>query len=166
MIKKNKGEKKNKVNNIAILSFMNKQGCVIIIEDDADDQYILQEIFKDLKYQNEIIFFSDSIEALEFLTTGDKYPFLILSDLNMPKLSGLELMIKLKTDADIHLKCIPYIYFTGSSNHNDVMSAYSTSAQGFVTKAADIPGLEKQIKVIMEYWMQCSVPNHLTKKGS
>jgi CheY-like chemotaxis protein len=46
----------------------------------------------------------------EFLTSGNKSSFLILSDINLPKLSGLELRNKLKENADIHLKCIPYLF--------------------------------------------------------
>jgi CheY-like chemotaxis protein len=87
---------------------MNKGGPIIIIEDDPDDQEILTEVFKELNYSNEVIFFSDGLSALEFLTKGDTNPFLILSDINLPKLTGIELRMKLKVDADIHLKCIPY----------------------------------------------------------
>ena len=79
---------------------LNKQGCIIIIEDDRDDQYLLQEIFDELNYPNEVIFFADGQAALDFLTTGKKNPFLILSDINLPKLSGLELRLKLKMNAE------------------------------------------------------------------
>src|SRR5215218_7246508 len=112
---------------------MNKQGPVIIIEDDMDDQAFLQEVFKELNYMNEIVFFGDGLTALDFLTHGKKKPFLILSDINLPRLSGIELRIKLKGDADIHLKCIPYLFFTTASNHRAVIDAYSASVQGFFT---------------------------------
>ena len=139
---------------------MNKQGCVIIIEDDADDQRLLQEIFKELKYPHEIIVLTDGQAALDFLTTTKKNPFLILSDINLPKLSGLELRLKLKVDADIHLKCIPYLFFTTAANHRAVIDAYSASVQGFFTKSNTFEGLKEQIKVIMEYWLNCSAPNN------
>lgn len=145
---------------------MNKNGCVIIIEDDEDDQFLLQEAFKKLNYTNEIIFFRDGLAALDFLTTGNKNPFLILSDIHLPKLSGFELRKKIKLDAELHLKCVPYLYFTGSSNHKDVIDAYSTSVQGFFTKSANCGELEYQIKVIMEYWTQCSAPNHFLSEVS
>ncbi len=67
---------------------MNKDGPVIIIEDDADDQEILREIFEKLKYPNELIFFFDGHEALKYLDKPTTLPFIILSDINMPKLSG------------------------------------------------------------------------------
>jgi len=139
---------------------MNKKGCVIIIEDDADDQLLLQEIFKELNYPNEIIIMNDGEAALEFLTNGNKNPFLILSDINLPKLSGIELRLKLKIDADINLKCIPYLFFTTAANHQSVIDAYSASVQGFFTKPNSIAGLKEQIKIIMEYWLHCSAPNN------
>jgi CheY-like chemotaxis protein len=139
---------------------MNKEGCIIIIEDDYDDQFLLSEVFKELNYSNEIISFSDGLSALEFLTKGNKNPFLILSDINLPKLSGFELRNKLKVDADIHLKCIPYLFFTTASNHSAVIDAYSISVQGFFTKPNTYDELKEQIRIIMDYWKHCSAPNY------
>ena len=139
---------------------MNKEGAVIIIEDDIDDQALLTDVFKELNYSNEIIFFADGISALEFLTKGNKNPFLILSDINLPKLSGLELRQKLKVDDDINLKCIPYLFFTTAAGHKAVIDAYSTSVQGFFTKPNSYDELKEQIQVIMDYWKHCSAPNN------
>ena len=139
---------------------MNKQGPIIIIEDDVDDQLLLHEVFKELNYTNEIIFFGEAEKALDFLTNGNKNPFLILSDINLPKLNVIELRNKLKMDADINLKCIPYLFFTTAGNHKAVIEAYSTSVQGFFTKPNTYVELRDQIKVIMEYWMHCSAPNN------
>lgn len=74
---------------------MNKIGAIIIIEDDADDQIILNEIFEELNYDNQIIFFKDSEEALEFLQNTKIEPFIVLSDINMPRLNGMELREKI-----------------------------------------------------------------------
>ena len=73
---------------------MNKGGPIIIIEDDLDDQDILTEVFKELNYRNEIIFFDDGEKALTYLTATEVEPFIIFSDINMPKLSGMELREK------------------------------------------------------------------------
>ena len=67
---------------------MNRNGPVVIIEDDRDDQDLLLEVFTKLNYKNEVIFFIDSEKALEYLNRTDISPFLILSDINMPKLDG------------------------------------------------------------------------------
>ena len=130
---------------------MNKNGPVIIIEDDADDQEILTEIFQKLNYQNKIMFFFDGQEALHYINKTDILPFLILSDINMPKLNGFELREKLKTDAELQIKCIPYLFFSTALNQKSVIDAYSMSVQGFFVKQSSMSELEKTISVIMEY---------------
>ena len=139
---------------------MNKNGPVIIIEDDEDDQGFLTEVFNKLNYPNKIIFFSDPQKALDFLSRADTTPFLILSDINMPKLSGFELRNKLRIDAQLQIKCIPYLFFSTALNEQTVIDAYSASAQGFFVKQNSIEELEKTISVIMEYWLRCAAPNN------
>lgn len=138
---------------------INKNGPIIIIEDDADDQDFLTEIFKKLNYQNKILFFFDGQEALEHIYKTDDLPFLILSDINMPKLSGFALREKLKTDSKLSNKCIPYLFFSTAINQKSVIDAYSQSVQGFFVKPNSMTELEKTIGAIMEYWRRCAAPN-------
>ena len=139
---------------------MNKNGPVIIIEDDEDDQEILKEIFERLDYPKEVIFFADGQAALDYLNHPAILPFVILSDISMPKLNGFELRTKLKTDADLAVKCIPYLFFSTALNQGAVIEAYSISVQGFFVKETSMAELEKTISVIMEYWKRCAAPNN------
>lgn len=139
---------------------MNKNGPIIIIEDDIDDQNLLKEVFEKLEYPNELVFFTDGKKALEFLSAGDVLPFIILSDINLPKLNGLELRKKLKTDADLALRCIPYLFFSTALSQRAVIDAYSMSVQGFFVKPTSMKELEDTISVIMEYWKKCAAPNN------
>jgi CheY-like chemotaxis protein len=139
---------------------MNKNGPVIIIEDDLDDQEILNEVFQKLGYPNEVIFFIDGQAALDYLNQPATLPFLILSDINLPKLNGFELRTKLKTDAGLAIKCIPYLFFSTALNQQAVIDAYSMSVQGFFVKQSSMAELEKTISVIMEYWRRCAAPNN------
>jgi CheY-like chemotaxis protein len=138
---------------------INKNGPVIIIEDDTDDQEILSEIFQKLNYQNKIVFFSDGQDALDYINDSNESPFLILSDINMPKLNGFALREKLKTDAKLNIKCIPYLFFSTALNQKAVIDAYSLSVQGFFVKQNSMAELEKTISAIMEYWRRCAAPN-------
>jgi CheY-like chemotaxis protein len=113
---------------------MNKNGPVVIIEDDEDDQLILDEVFQNLKYKNKILFFKDGNDALAYLNKTEIAPFLILSDVNMPKINGFELRNKVYTDKQLHLKCIPYLFFTTHSNREAVIDAYNLVVQGFFVK--------------------------------
>ena len=138
---------------------MNRNGPIIIIEDDLDDQEMLTEIFKKLDHANELVFFEDSEDALVYLNREDVSPFLIISDINMPKLDGFGLRNKIRVDAQLHTKCIPYLFFSTASTLKTVVDAYSLSIQGFFVKAHSMAELEKTITVIMEYWKRCVAPN-------
>ena len=138
---------------------LNKNGPVIIIEDDPDDQEFLIEIFQKLNYQNKILFFFDGQQALEYINATHDLPFLILSDINLPKLNGFELREKLRTDEKLSNKCIPYLFFSTAVNQKSVIDAYSQSVQGFFVKQNSMNELEKTVTVIMEYWRRCAAPN-------
>lgn len=139
---------------------MYRNGPVIVIEDDADDQELLKEIFQKLDYPNQIIFFTDGEDALDFLNKTDTIPFLILSDINMPKLNGFALRDKIRTDAQLQIKCIPYLFFSTAASQDAVVDAYSLSVQGFFTKPNSITEFEETISVIMEYWKKCVAPHN------
>jgi len=138
---------------------MNKTGPIVVIEDDSDDQEVLVSIFKNLDYDNPVIYFSDGERALQYLTDTKTKPFLILSDINMPKLSGFELRERILTNEDLNLKCIPYLFFTTTSTQKAVVDAYSQSVQGFFVKGNSVAKLEDTIKRIVEYWQECEAPN-------
>src|SRR3954468_12318363 len=127
---------------------MNKNGPIIIIEDDQDDKEMLMDVFKKLDYSNEIIFFLESEKALDYLNRSEAAPFLILSDINMPRLNGLQLKKKIHTDAALQVKCIPYLFFTTSASKDAVVEAYSMSAQGFFIKETSMAELEKTICIM------------------
>ena len=141
---------------------MNSDGPVIIIEDDIDDKEALEEVFKNLGYPNELMFYSDGQQALDFLNSSDVVPFIILSDINMPKLDGFALRDKIRMDAKLQLKCIPYLFFSTASSQKAVVDAYSLSVQGFFVKQTSMSELEKTITVIMEYWKRCVAPKHFS----
>ena len=144
---------------------VNKNGPIIIIEDDADDQEMLAEIFQKLNYQNEVLFFFDGQKALDHINDTKEPPFLILSDINMPKLNGFELREKLRTDSRLSNKCIPYLFFSTALNQKSVIEAYSQSVQGFFVKQSTMAELEKTISAIMEYWRRCAAPNDFPDDG-
>ena len=138
---------------------MNKNGPVVIIEDDEDDQEMLSEIFQKLDYKNEIVFFADGNDALAYLNRTDIKPFLILSDINMPKINGFELRSKVHTNELLEIKCIPYLFFSTSATKQSVIDAYAISVQGFFVKPNTHAKLEATVRKIMEYWKECIAPN-------
>ena len=138
----------------------NANGPVIVIEDDVDDRTLLSEVFQKLNYPNEVMYFPDGQSALDFLNFTDITPFLILSDINLPKLDGFALRSKIRMDAQLQIKCIPYLFFSTASSQKSVVDAYSLSVQGFFVKQNSLAEMEKTILVIMEYWNRCVSPNN------
>lgn len=138
---------------------MDKNGPIILIEDNAADQRIFAEIFKNLEFRNQLLFFSDGVEALDFLNKTDKTPFLIISDINMPKISGFELRAKIHENKALSLKCVPFLFFSTGADKKSVMDAYAMSVQGFFRKPSDINNLENTMRKIVEYWKECIAPS-------
>lgn len=138
---------------------MNKSGPIIIIEDDPDDLDLFAEVFKELNTQNEIISFQDGLTALEYLTNSGDLAFLIISDINLPKLDGFALREKIHNNEQLRLKCIPYLFFTTAADQRNVIDAYSQSIQGFFTKPSTYKELLRVMGNIIEYWKDCHSPN-------
>jgi CheY-like chemotaxis protein len=140
---------------------MNKDGPIIIIEDDEDDQEFIAAVFEELNYNNEVIFFGDGEKALDYLTTTNIEPFIIFSDINMPKLNGIELRAKVHENEDLRMKSIPYLFFSTIAEQRHVVEAYSKSVQGFFVKPSDFPQMRDMISNIVVYWQNCVSPNYI-----
>ena len=138
---------------------MDKNGPIIVIEDNLGDQRIFTEIFKNLAFKNELRFFTDGNEALEFLNTTNEIPFLILSDINMPKINGFELRQKIHENMELSLKCVPFLFFSTGANKKAVADAYAMSVQGFFHKPMDFRELQDTMKKIVDYWKECIAPS-------
>ena len=138
---------------------MNKNGDIIVIEDDIDDRNMFEEIFNELNITNQVRFFTDGEAALNYLQQPGIEPFLILSDINLPKLNGFELRERVFTNKELSRKCIPYIFFTTSASKESVINAYAFSAQGFFLKPTNFKQLKDDVKAIIDYWKKCFSPN-------
>jgi CheY-like chemotaxis protein len=138
---------------------MNKHGPIVIIEDNEADQRILEEIFKHLNYKNELCFFTEGEAALEFLDKTEKTPFIIISDINMPHINGMELRRKIHENKELSRKCVPFLFFSTGANKQSVTEAYAMSVQGFFRKPDGIEELEETMRKIVEYWKECIAPS-------
>jgi CheY-like chemotaxis protein len=130
----------------------NRIGPIIIIEDDIDDQEDLKEVFQGLNAPNELKFFDNCNDAYRYLETTHDKPFLIFSDINLPGMSGAELKKKINENAALRRKSIPFVFLTTTSNHNAVLDAYESIAQGFFTKPNNMESLKQMIEMILNYW--------------
>lgn len=138
---------------------MRKDGNIIIIEDDFEDGQILKEVIDDLGYENEVVILPDSTLVMEYLSRPETVPFLIFSDINMPKMSGYELRDLVLADPNLADKTVPYIFFSTANDPDTIKMAYKKSAQGFFTKITDYEEYKTVIKKIIEYWKAAKVPD-------
>jgi CheY-like chemotaxis protein len=132
---------------------------IVIVEDDADDQYFIRTICEKLGVTAELLFFDDGLQAFDYLETTKSKTFLILCDINMPVMNGLELRRKIQQNEHIRRKSIPFIFLSTAARPKEVEEAYDLTVQGFFVKASQLSEMEKSLDLILRYWMQCKHPN-------
>jgi len=137
---------------------MPKSGPIIIVEDDADDQELIREVFAELKIPNMLRFFNSCLDALDYLLTTIEKPFLIISDINLPAMSGFDFLKRIRENHSLQMKCIPFIFFTTASNNAMIQQAYQLPAQGFFIKPLTEGQLRGTLNAILEYWKISSIP--------
>lgn len=139
---------------------MAKSGPIIVIEDDPDDQNILQDILKELKIDNKLIFFTKTIDAFHFLKSTTEAPFVIFSDVNLPEQTGIDFKKEIDKDEELRKKSIPFIFYSTAATQAIVNEAYTEmTIQGFFKKGDNYEEIKRNIKLILEYWEVCKHPN-------
>lgn len=138
---------------------MRRNGEIIIIEDDEDDRLFLKDIFESLDYPNKIKFIEDPMDAIPYLSDPSVTPFLIISDINMPKINGFELREQIISISEINAKCVPYIFLSTSKNPENVVKAYNCNVQGYFKKEEDFSTYKIMMKNIVEYWRTSLTPD-------
>jgi CheY-like chemotaxis protein len=136
-----------------------KNGPIVIIEDDLDDQHLLKDIFTDLGIASQLKVFSSDELALAYLRQPETKPFLIISDINMPRMSGFKLRTLVLDDAILSEKCIPFIFYTTGATSQTVRDAYRQSVQGIFQKPAQYAQWKVMLEAIIVYWSEGISPN-------
>lgn len=134
---------------------------ILLIEDDVIDQMAVQRAFKREQIKNEIIIAEDGVEALEILrgehpTKSLEWPFLILLDLNMPRMGGLELLEHLRDDPRL-CKTVVFVLST-SDDDGDVAAAYDANVAGYIVKSSIGESFRSLIGVLKPYWEVVQLP--------
>jgi CheY-like chemotaxis protein len=130
---------------------------ILAIEDDLLEAMTLQRAFRDAGIKNPLHIVSGGNEALTFLLeTTSMRPALILLDLNMPGMTGLEFLRVIKSNTI--LKHIPVIVLTTSSHEHDRDQAFEFSVAGYIVKPMDYEAFVDIVKIIRVYWMINELP--------
>ena len=136
----------------------NKLVKILLVEDNLDDIVIAQKAFKEAKLVNPLFVVRDGEEALEFLHQRGRYqngassprPNLILLDINIPKVNGLEVLAHVKHDSE--LRRIPVIMLTSSRRDQDVVAGYTNGCNSFLQKPVEFERFVELVKQVGLYW--------------
>ena len=139
---------------------MSVNGPIILIDDDEDDQYLIRTALADLKVNNELRLFENGQQALDYLLVTAEKPLIILCDVNMPIMNGIELRDTIDDNPYLKKKSIPFIFLSTSSNRSLIDKAYASTIQGFYKKEHDYELFRNYIDLIIKYWKESLHPNN------
>ena len=129
---------------------------ILLVEDNAADVRLTEEVFSDSKVRNRLMVASNGEEALACLRRQGKFkanarPDLILLDLNLPLKDGREVLAEIK--ADPNLKRIPVVILTTSKAEEDILKTYNLHANCYITKPVDLEQFVTVVRYIEDFWL-------------
>jgi CheY-like chemotaxis protein len=113
---------------------------------------------RELSLKNKVHLFKDGQEAFQFLKETKEDIFLILSDLNMPVMDGLQLKRFIEMTPEIKIKAIPFVFHTQVASAAEVRAAYACNIQGYIRKAHSLDGTISSLHKIISMWEDCIHP--------
>jgi len=131
---------------------------ILLVEDNEDDEVLAMHAIRSAGIPCEVDVARDGEEAIARLTTREparQMPKLVLLDLNLPKLDGLEVLRRLR--ADLQTRHIPVVALTSSRESQDVLRAYQLGANGYVRKPIDFDEFRECARVILAHWIRLNV---------
>ena len=125
---------------------------IVLVEDNPDDQTLTLRALKKQNLANEIIVLNDGVEALAFLLDPEKpLPHLLLLDLKLPKLDGLQLLRRLRSEPRTQL--LPVVVLTSSDEDRDVIEGYRLGANSYIHKPVDFNQFTEAVRQLGLYWL-------------
>jgi two-component system response regulator len=133
---------------------------ILLVEDNPDDEELTLMAIKQSRVLCEVVVTRDGEEALDYLFGTGKFagpgpshqPYLVLLDLNLPKVGGLEVLERLR--ADPRTQCVPVVVLTSSSEGKDIQASYRLGANSYVRKPVQFERFTTALQQLAQYWMQ------------
>lgn len=142
---------------------MNKLAPILLVEDDPNDVELTLTALTENNLANKVVSVRDGEEALDYLYKQGKYesrpdgnPIVILLDLKMPKVDGLEVLRQIKQDSN--LKLIPVVILTSSSMDKDLVESYKLGANAYLVKPVDFYNFIEAVKKVGVFWALINEP--------
>lgn len=137
---------------------------ILLVEDDPDDEELTQLALEEGNISNRLVVARDGVEALDYLFATGAYagrepsdmPELILLDLKLPKVDGLEVLRRLRADG--RTKLLPVVILTSSDEEKDLLAGYSLGANSYVRKPVDFGQFTEAVRQLGLYWLVLNQP--------
>ena len=143
---------------------------ILLVEDNQDDEELTRLAFAESRVANDLVVVRDGQEALDYLFANGKYagrdvcvrPQLILLDLNLPKVDGLEVLRRIR--ADELTKLLPVVVLTTSKEERDLLDSYSSGANSYIQKPVDFNQFIEVVRQLGLYWLVLNEVPHTCRK--
>lgn len=137
---------------------------ILLVEDNPDDELLTLRALKKNNIRNEVVVARDGAEAIDFLFGEGPYagrdtthqPQIIMLDLHLPKVSGLDVLKRLREDP--RTKVLPVIILTTSKEECDIVNSYSYGANSYIRKPVDLAQFVEAMRQLGVYWLVLNVP--------
>ncbi len=129
---------------------------VLLVEDDTVDAMTVMRSFKELSITNNVEHKLNGVEALDYIKSAENKPCLILLDINMPKMNGIEFLENLKKDEE--LRKIPVVMLTTSNDDKDKLESYNLGVAGYMLKPVDYQQFVQVMRSVNMYWTLSELP--------
>lgn len=135
-------------------------GTILLVEDNPDDVMFTLRAFEKNKIFNDVVVAADGEQALEYLLPADEYkalrPALVLLDVNLPKVNGLEVLRRIRSNS--RTAGLPVVVLTTSNEERDIVDSYRLGANSFVRKPVMFGDFVDATKVLGVYWLLVNEP--------
>lgn len=135
-------------------------GTILLVEDNPDDVMFTLRAFEKNKIFNDVVVAADGEQALEYLLPADEYkalrPALVLLDVNLPKVNGLEVLRRIRSSS--RTAGLPVVVLTTSNEERDIVDSYRLGANSFVRKPVMFGDFVDATKVLGVYWLLVNEP--------
>ena len=134
-------------------------GKIILVDDDSYEKEALILALEKRNWQVKVEYFSDVKTALEHLRNDNEEIFLIISDMNMPKMNGMDFKKAIDDDPVLTKKSIPFIFASSVATKAEITQAYNYRVQGYFGKPNNIEDQAEMLDLIIKYWIVSRHPN-------
>ena len=131
-----------------------------MVDDDEEDHDIMRSACEILGAADCLKFFHDGHALLRYLKDSESAPFMILCDINMPHIDGLDLRGVIWKDPDLKRISIPFIFFSTAASPSQINQAYDLTVQGFFVKGNSMEETVRKLRLIFDYWRECKHPSY------